>query len=192
MAHTCKTREEWLTKGIDRLRKIVSDAGYVEPGSIRVSVGWPWPHAKKAVACVWSRDCSADGTSEIFVSPILDDPVYILACLAHEIGHVLHPKVVHKGEFKTYHKVIGLVGKVTQSQAGPELTEKLTLIADKLGPYPHAVLTPSEKEKKQTTRMLKLQCEQCGCIIRTTRQWIDEYSEVVWPCPCGGKMNPEV
>ena len=46
-------------------------------------------------------------------------------------------------------------------------------IADALGPYPHATLNLSAR-KKQTTRMIKVECGDCDGVFRTTQKWLDE------------------
>lgn len=40
-----------------------------------------------------------------------------------------------------------------------------------------------EAPKKQTTRMLKCECPQCGYTVRTTRKWLDVAVPV---CPVHG------
>ena len=58
-----------------------------------------------------------------------------------------------------------------------------------IGPYPHARLVASNRPKTQTTRMLKVTCQQCGCVVRMTRKWLDEAG--VPTCGCGGEMAEE-
>ena len=54
------------------------------------------------------------------------------------------------------------------------------------------LLVPKTSNPSQTTRMLKLQCETCGCIVRTTRKWLYLYENVDWQCPCeGGVLEPQ-
>lgn len=42
------------------------------------------------------------------------------------------------------------------------------------------------KGKKQTTRMLKVQCPACGYLARVTRKWLEEAGTPT--CPCGERM----
>ena len=43
---------------------------------------------------------------------------------------------------------------------------------------------------KQTTRMLKVECPACGCIIRMTSKWLEEVGTPT--CGCGTRMlTPE-
>jgi hypothetical protein len=58
----------------------------------------------------------------------------------------------------------------------------------KLGEYPHAQLNPEMRPvKKQTTRMIKMECKvaTCGYVCRSARKWITSYGAVV--CPKHGK-----
>ena len=91
----------------------------------------------------------------------------------------------HKGPFKKLATRLGLIGKMTATVASPELKTRLDAMAAELGPYPHAAMN-TNAIKKQTTRMVKVECAGCGYIVRTTEKWI----EVGLPtCPCGEEMK---
>ena len=57
------------------------------------------------------------------------------------------------------------------------------LVSDIGRPYPHGQLAPSD-ERKQSTRLLKLTCPECGYVIRTTRKWL----ETGLPTCCCGEL----
>jgi hypothetical protein len=40
--------------------------------------------------------------------------------------------------------------------------------------------------KKQSTRMLKLECDECGYVVRTTQKWINVGVPV---CHCGAEFQ---
>ena len=103
-------------------------------------------------------------------------------CVHHAVG-VQHG---HKGPFKRCATAIGLVGPMRATTAGPELASRLHALAESIGPYPHGALVGTDGRKKQTTRMLKVACEDCGCIVRMTRQWLDQVGAPT--CACGGAM----
>lgn len=185
MTHT--TREAWLTAGIEMLRPHFAAHGAELPAT-RVSVGWPGGRGKKAhtIGQCWPPTLSADGTAEIFISPAIQDPQETIATLAHELIHAWDKNQHgHKGPFVTMMRAIGLEGKPTASVAGPMLAALIGSITTELGHYPHAALSDTGR-KKQTTRMIKLECPECGYTIRTTRRWI----AVGMPtCPCGTEFN---
>ena len=193
MMHT--TRESWLTEAIDNILPWVLAGADVEtPTSVRVSVGWPGGKGKKGntIGQCWHKSASSDGTWEIFVSPKLDDTVQILSVLTHELCHVADQNENgHTGRFKTLATAVGLTGKMTETNAGEELTERLRALSEELGPFPHAALAATvgsgSTTHKQATRMLKLQAVGCcDYTVRTTRKWIDEGLP---SCPHGIEME---
>ena len=108
-----------------------------------------------------------------------------LDVLVHELVHVADDcKSGHKGAFKRNALAVGLIGKMTATVAGPLLQPKLQKIADNLGPYPHATLSIADR-KKQTTRMIKVECPECAGVFRTTQKWIDQAEGLRCPfCSC--------
>ena len=185
------TREQWLAALVDALRPVFKSHGYPLPAKIRVSCGWPSRKAIGTRSCrigeAWSPQCSADGTHETFLSPMLDDPIEVGHVLVHELVHhavgVVHG---HRGPFAKLARAIGLVGKLTATTAGPELEAELKLLIEVIGVYPHRKLVGTN-HKKQSTRMLKVTCIECGCIVRMTQKWLDDVGCPT--CACGGAME---
>lgn len=173
-----RTREHWLAAGISALRPMFVSVNAALPDVIHASIGFPSTAAlsrtRRRVGECWRREASKDGNCQIFISPVLITPVEILDTLAHELVHVVTPDAGHKGQFISVSRKIGLTsGKPTSAHAGPELLEKLERIAKDLGDLPHAALVASdEPRKKQTTRMIKCECPNCGYTARTTQKWI--------------------
>ena len=86
-------------------------------------------------------------------------------------------------------KEIGLEGKPTATHAGTELVETLKKVSAKVGEFPHAAIDPKTQGKKQTTRLIKAECPECGYVVRVTNKWL----EVGYPvCPDGDEMEPDV
>ena len=109
------------------------------------------------------------------------------AVLVHElVHHAVGVEHGHKGPFRKCAVAVGLVGPMRATTAGPALASRLHALAESIGPYPHAQLDANAGRKKQTTRMLKVTCADCGCIVRMTRQWLDEVGAPT--CACGGAM----
>jgi hypothetical protein len=187
------TREEWLLAMTDELRPLFAAAGAPLPPKLRVSCGWPSRRAlasptsnSRTIGQCWPTGFSADATPEVFVSPYLADAVEVAAVLVHELIHVFdNCQNGHKGPFRRIALALGLAGKMTATHAGPELVARLNALCAKVGPYPHASLDASQL-KKQSTRMLKVECPDCGYTVRTSALWI----EVGLPtCPCGSEME---
>lgn len=190
-------REEWLNRLVELLRPTFSDNGKPLPKKIRVSCGWP-SHggrggSKRVIGQAWSAECSSDGTHETFISPVLEDPSIVGATLVHElVHHAVGVKKGHKRPFRTLALAVGLEGKMTATVAGKDQKDRLETLCSKLGAYPHAALDPTAgPSKKQSTRMLKVECQrkECGCILRMTKKWIEEVGTP--RCACGGTMREE-
>jgi len=187
------TREAWLMRLTVQLRPLFEEAGHPLPPKIRVSCGWPThralaPNGKsRTVGQCWPTECSADGRREVFVSPFLSDASQVAAVLVHELCHaVLDCEHGHRAPFKRVATALGLTGKMTATVAGEKLTERLNALLKDLPPYPHAALDrTASPEKKQGTRLVKVECPECGYTIRVTRKWLDIG---VPTCVCGTEM----
>ena len=187
-------RERWLTECIKHLRADFEAAGFPLPEKIRASCSWPSKSGlaakKRRIGEAWSAKNSGDNSFEVFVSPVLKDPIEVAATLVHELVHcAVGLEDGHRGRFPACAKAVGLEGKMTATKAGETLTKRLEELTARVGPYPHAELKHSNAPPKQGTRMLKVVCEDCGCVVRMTRKWLDEVGEPT--CACGGRMVEE-
>jgi hypothetical protein len=185
------TREAWLNQALDMLRPwFLARAEAVIPQDARVSVGFPGGgSARKRIGECWARSQSKDKVNEIFISPVLHDPVRMLDVLAHEAVHATDDcQSGHKKEFKRVATAIGLEGKMTATVAGDELKREIERIIKALPPLTHGALDLSTR-KKQPTRLVKLECDGCGMIIRTTAKWIEQTGNPA--CACGGHFHGE-
>lgn len=187
-------RQRWLEAGAMALRSLFAEKGFEVPAAVRVSVGWPrGSHGKgRAIGQCWYAEGSSDNHNEIFVSPELGGEtmsVRILDVLAHEFAHtVAGPKAGHKAEFKRVAVAIGLVGKMTATVAGPEFTAWAERHIATVGHYPAGTLSASSR-KKQSTRLIKCECGDCGYTVRVTRKWLDSVGAP--HCPDDGEMIAE-
>ena len=185
-------REEWLEKAIDLLRPDFVRINYPLPAvTIRVSCGFPSKGAlakkKMRVGECWGVECSDDKSFQVFISPVLKESVEVLGTLVHELVHTAAGiECKHRNPFTTIAKAIGLEGKMTATTVGDALKVRLQELIDQLDEYPHARLVASNKPKTQTTRMLKVVCTKCECVIRMTQKWLDEAG--VPTCGCGSEM----
>lgn len=186
-------REAWLQRATDLLRPSFKQYGSPLPAIIHISVGFPSTRGlsirKRTIGECWSHDASTDGHAHVLVSPLLDDAVTALATLLHELIHVVLPGQAHNATFATMARDFGLEGKPTATVAGPELTRELRRILRKLGKYPHGAIKVSFLlARKQTTRMLKVSCKDCGYIARVSSFWIENVGAP--KCPSGhGSMT---
>ncbi len=175
-------REQWLTEAIEFFRPIFKAQGYDIP-KVKVSVGFPSTNPlgrrKRAIGECWPSAVSGDKHNHVFISPILHNPLDKkgpLEVLVHELCHAVDDcKSGHGKEFGRIAKSMGLVGKMTATEAGEDLLSYFDVVVKKLGAYPMEVFDPSKytKKKKQTTRLLKAECEGCGYTVRVTKKWVE-------------------
>lgn len=182
------TREQWLGSALVIIRAFLRDkADVIVPDTTRVSCGFPGGgSARKRIGECWPDSASADAATEIFISPVLAETSDVLATLLHEAIHAavgcIHG---HRAPFKRVAVAAGLEGKMTATIAGESLKYTMEQWAAGLGEYPHAKLSLLGR-KKQTTRLVKCNCEACGYIVRTTVKWIEDKGAVI--CPCNGQQ----
>lgn len=185
MNRVLQTREAWLERLTALLRPLFSDAGFNLPADIRVSCSWPSNGAtatrRRVLGQAFASSCSAAGAHETFISPALDEPARVAEVLVHElVHHAVGIRAGHGSAFRRCALAIGLVGPMRSTSMGEILRERVNALLEKLEEYPHAKVSVTTS-RKQSTRMLKLQCPSCGCLVRMTRRWLKS----VGPPRCG-------
>lgn len=178
-------REKWLERAIARLKEgLFKRYGYKVP-PVRVSVGFPSGRgSKKAIGQHWSPKAASDGKGNIFISPVIDDSMTALGILCHELVHaVVGNDKGHGPEFRECALKIGLEGKMTHALPGKALNIWLKVCLVKLGEYPHRKINLAlGPVKKQTTRLVKMECPKCGYVARATRIHIEAKGPLYCPC----------
>jgi hypothetical protein len=191
-----ETREQYLKAAVELMRPLFKNKGYEIP-PLHVTCGWPSSgglgRTRKTIGQCWDSTASSDQKHQIFISPWLkdNDPTGPLSTLVHEVVHaVVGIAAKHGKKFKDCATAVGLEGKMTSTNAGPELMENIKGWELELGEYPHAKLDPSMSPvKKQSTRMYKCECLTCGFVVRTARKWLDEIG--IPHCPKHGRMESD-
>lgn len=183
---TIINREHWLNELVKRLEPMLSERGH-KLSKWRISCGFPGTRARPTtknahrIGECWGAESSADKTHEMFISPLLSDPIKVAETTLHEMLHAaLPPGTGHRGPFARLAKAVGLEGKPTSTHAGDALVEKLNVILEELGPYPHAALDATTNRKTRNP-LLKTICPECGYIARITRMWLDEAGTPICP-----------
>ena len=173
-----RTREQWLNKVAELLKKTVFKRAGYDLGLIRYRIGCGLPNGVRAfgnrrtIGQCWTHSVSADKTHEIFISPTVDDSLQVAHTLAHELCHaVVGVDHGHDKVFRKCAKAIGLAGKMTATEPTEVFAKFLKAKLKKLGAYPHQKMDVT-KRKKQTTRMIKLECPCCGYTVRASGTWI--------------------
>lgn len=184
------TREDWLSRALHGpIAELLAAHGAEVPNDCRVSVGFPGGgSARKRIGECWPRARSARGVNEIFINPTLSDMATMLEVLVHEAVHASDNCASgHRGHFARVARAVGLEGKLTATHAGAELRAAMADWIAGLPQIEHGALDIS-KRKKQSTRLLKAKCRECGCVIRITQKWLDAVGAP--ECGCGaGRME---
>lgn len=199
--HNEMNREQWLGLVMDELRPHFRDAlkavsvryptvPVALPKNIRVTCGFPSQHARsakvQAIGESWTSKVSADKTYEVLVSPVEDRSVEAAAILAHELCHIADDhRSGHRGVFKALVQAIGLDGPATATYAGDKFKQTMRSVIKLHGHYPHAKLDVLPEYKKQSTRLIKVLCKECGYTARVTRMWLDKSGTPI----CGVKAH---
>jgi hypothetical protein len=183
-------RHQWLEQAVAELRPRFAGAGYTVPDNVRCSIGFPkHVRPKRCIGQCWYSSMSSDQHVEIFVSPELGDAEQtsrIIGVAAHELVHAtVGPGVGHRGIFKRCALAIGLTGRMTATTESAAFVAWVNdTVVPRIGPYPAGKII--WQHKKQTTRLVKSQCETCSYPVRTTRVWIDGHGAP--HCPDHGAM----
>jgi hypothetical protein len=178
-----KTREQWLEAAVKELTKLFVRLPEVkEVPKVRVSVGWPGGRGKKAnvIGQCFATSSTEDKIAQIFVSPVVADPLKALVVMAHELVHAIDDgKSGHKTGFIKIARELGFTPKwtiATPETITDELKAELEEIAEKLGTYPHSAIRPTERPQTQKTYMLKVVSpEDPDFFVRMTAGKIEDY-----------------
>lgn len=189
------TREDWLVAGVEELRPFFAAEGVNITEKIRVSCALP-SNAKrtnfKSVGECFPNTNSADAHFEIFISPVLADPLKVFETL---VAMLCHTAAGALGNGKPYQRVAEAMrllpagptsARYKSVTHGDAFKQAYQQIIDSLGLYVHAELSASVG-KKQTTRMLKCICPSCGYTVRLTAKWAYKAGNLNLPlCPNEG------
>lgn len=190
-----QNREAWLILAAEAMGPWLTEVDDVELVPLRVSVGWPGGRAAKTtVGQCWPTTSAADGVAQIFMSPVRgeESTVDVLGTLLHEMIHAVDDcESGHRKEFIRIARALGFEAKWTSSgNRTDELTERLTGLAERLGPFPSAAILggrAADTPKAQTNRQLKVECaDGNGYKVRLTQKWLDEFGAPF--CPCHGNQ----
>lgn len=169
------TREQWLTAALPGLKALLSKhwKDKINTKPIRVACGWCKSGRDSVIGECWPSTASAGELTEMFISPVLDEPVKVLDVLLHELIHaVVGNKEGHRGKFKTLAVAVGLKGKMTATfaETGTPLHDALKALAARLGAYPHSKLQRTGRAKRSWNKRIMYVSKTFGMAYRTKIQ----------------------
>lgn len=193
-----KLREAWLVALVAKLAPEIEARAGLKMPAILISCGFPGggkaTRGAKAIGECWTP-ATKDAPAHIFVSPEISDPYHVAYIVAHEMLHAALPiGTAHKRPFQVAAAKLGHVAPFTESPSrqdqAPDFYSWAVPLVDRLPTYPHVALgVPAGRPKKQSTRMLKAECGECGYTVRLARKWLDEVGAP--QCPTHGQMTCE-
>ena len=137
-----KYAEVWLHEAVELMRPQFAAAGYVIP-PVHLSVGFSSAgyriNTKRLIlGMCYTRRMDKDGINQIFISPVLDDPMVVLSTLAHELVHAIDDcKHSHGPVFQQISKDLKLTDcMVVNLLDFRDTVNSYRLMLDQLGRYP--------------------------------------------------------
>ena len=181
-------RETWLENITDRFLIDHFKAGGYDLLEIRDRLKFSCSFIKglrgskngKAIGVHYHPLASEKGYHEIMIEPSISDSSRAVDILIHEICHALTLGDGHGKLFKRCAISAGLTGKMTATIASDQLKIKINEWVQAMGEYPHAKLTLNDNRRKQSTRLIKVECS-CGYNARMSRKWINELGAPICP-----------
>ena len=132
------------------------------------------------------KQSTGNNKHEIIISNRLNgngkktDSTRIAHVVLHEMIHTCTYGHGHKGAFKRLALALGMSGKMTSTENGEDLEERMkTEIVDVLGKFPHKAVTTVTKRKG--SRLLKITCTQCNIVMRASAKVCDKI--IYQDCP---------
>lgn len=183
------TREKWLHRAMPVMMAWLKDAGCKDFPVPHLSMGIPQKglgQNKRTIGECWPAEVTKTGERcVIFISPLLKEPVQILGTLLHELIHASdNCKSKHRGHFKQVAMAVGMTGKMTATEPGPQLLTALEKLSKDLGELPHDAMVNFTKKAHKRSRV-KYACSTCGDCVQAKKDW-----HAVHLCdgqPVGGK-----
>lgn len=137
-----KYAEVWLNEAVELMRPKFAEAGYeIPPVHLSVgfsSAGYRVNSKRYTKGMCYIRNMDKDGINQIFIAPILDEPIDVLATLAHELVHAIDDcKHSHGPVFQQISKDLKLTDcRAVNMMDYLETVKFYRWMLDQLGRYP--------------------------------------------------------
>jgi hypothetical protein len=189
------TRECWLNSAASILTEMFEESGHKIPAKIRYTVSLPSKGGmgtkRKVIGQCFYPVCSSSGTTEIFITPMIDDTRLVVGTLLHEMVHAsLGQGYGHKKEFIALCKDVGCdEGKPTEACINDNTWNYLQnhKAFKRLGNFPHEKMKDMVMKKKDTVRNKKYCCpEHSEMFVRMSVKKFEDAELLTaggWKCP---------
>ena len=184
-------REEWLNRATNLFRIHWATLGVKVPKDVQLSCGFPGGGSiHRRIGECWPRSRSTKKIIQVFISPVIDNPIRALDILGHELLHAVDDCA--SGHGRVFTKNSGRVGYSGGKHSSAETTVAkmhLALMAKTLGKYPHGAVVLNKKIAKESSGLHKFECVEHGDVIYSTAKKVDEFGAP--RCrECNAEMTP--
>jgi len=181
---TYDCREAWLRAAMEATVKARPEVfATIDLAKVRVTVSWPsgGARSKRIAGQTAHHLLSGDKVNEIIISFRTERAEDAFETLVHEMCHVEAGMEAGDGPaFAEVALALGFTRPMASTPATDAFDAWAAPILAELGPWPHAPLGHATR-KKQTTRMIKCTCRECGFVFRTSYRWLRGRSRLVCP-----------
>lgn len=182
-------REAWLVKATRRIIQRWAKLGVTVPTDVQLSCGFPGGgSARRRIGECWPRSRSAKNINQVFVSPLLDEPMKALDVLGHELLHAAdNCESGHGGNFGRLSAMVGYSGGKNSAAVSQDALRFLARLIKSLGPYPHGALVLAPKKQKANAGLHKFAC--CEDVLYSTEANVEKHGAPHCRM-CGEEMTP--
>ena len=183
-----ETREQWLRACVELVNEKVYNG---DMDIVKYQISSALLGGKALGNTVMPFDGEDVGLDDFFPPTIhidekIQDPVTIVATVAHEMIHAFKDIRKHGKQFGAIAGPAGFEKPYASLHLGEELSMRCHEIADELGVFPGQPVKPHKKEKKPKTFSGVLFCPECGYELRVKEKAFNKHG--LPTCPCGCKM----
>lgn len=178
-------RDAWLNQVAWLLRTRFLEAGRALPSRFRVVEARGPANDERRCEGAWTIE--EDGGVLVVAHVPRAGSERAAAALVHTLAHAaLADDGRHGPEFHALARALDVRGGAA-IEAGPRLARALGAVLEEAGPLPERLGSVATRgRKKQSVRMLKVECATCGLVARMTRKWLESCGVV--HCPSHGPM----
>ena len=183
-----ETREQWLRACVDLVNEKVYSG---DMDIVKYQISSALLGGKQLGNTLMPFDGEDVGLDDFFPPTIhidekIQDPVTIVATVAHEMIHAFKDIRKHGKQFGAVAGPAGFEKPYASLHLGEDLSMKCYEIADALGVFPGQAVKPHKKEKKPKTFSGVIFCPECGYELRVKEKAFKQHGLPV--CPCGCEM----
>lgn len=170
-------REVWLNRATALFTSHWATLGVKVPADVQLSCGFPGGGSiRRRIGECWPRSRSAIKVNQVFVSPVLAEPLVALDVLGHELLHAADDCLsMHGRVFTRNSAMVGYSGGKHSAAVSVTALALKDSMLKRLGAYPHGQVLLNVKKAKTSDGLHKFTCEEHGDTLYSTAKMVDEH-----------------